>query len=230
MSGAPTFHVRELGEGSEDVQFMMDAFDSTLPRLAAIGSGGQWGSVPASERSNVNDLLKSLGQARRYRSTGEGDPIWFFIIETEIPSTALDELPASVHVRTSNDKKFLAVGCVKLSEGICPHYIRGHFDKDIIRKELEGNTDYLYLEALITDYRTGSWRKGSGAALVEYSRHFCRGRGKTVLYLDAYAGNDGKLVKWYETQGFSVVIEVEHPTPTGSKWPGAILRMDVIEQ
>jgi GNAT superfamily N-acetyltransferase len=73
--------------------------------------------------------------------------------------------------------------------------MRAHFGKDTIKKELDGKKDYIYLEALITDYRTGAWRKGAGAALIEHARQFCRDRGKKTIYVDAYAGNGRKLVK-----------------------------------
>ncbi|KAI1439134.1 acetyltransferase [Xylaria sp. CBS 124048] len=231
MSSPPTFrfHVRRLDEGPEDIQFLIASFDAALPYLAAIGSADQWRSQPFSERPDVADQLKELEQVRRYQRTGDGDPIQMFIAEAEIPPSAVDELPASVHVRTAIDKKkLLAVGSVRLLEGICPAYVRAHFDQDPIRRELDGATDYVYLEALITDYRTGSWRKGSGAMLVEYARQFCREKGKKALYLDAFAGNGRKLVKYYEKQGFSVVDDFEHPVPNGSKWPGALLRMDIV--
>ncbi|KAI0399324.1 acetyltransferase [Xylaria palmicola] len=230
MSARPNFHIRGLGEGPEDGQFILDAFDSTLAQLADIGSGGQWGSQPVSERPNFEDRIKVYEQAKRYQATGEGDPILVFVIEAEIPSANLDELPASVRVRTDDaGKRFLAVGTVMLSEGICPGYIRCQFDKEPIKKALDGTQDYIYLEALFTDHRTGPWRKGAGAALIEHSRKLCQERGQRVLYLDCYAGNERKLVKYYERQGFSAVDGFEGPKPDGSIWPGMVLRMDIPE-
>ncbi|KAI3342335.1 acetyltransferase [Ustulina deusta] len=228
MSTTPTFHVRGLDEGLGDGQFMIDAFDASLPHLAAIGSGGQWGTESFSERHNAEDRIKAVQQALRYQSTGEGDPILIFVVEAEIPFSAVDEPPASVRVRTGEaGKKLLPVGTATLSEGIHPGYVRAQFHRDAIKKELDGTRDYLYLEALITDFRAGPWRKGAGAALVEHARQVCRERGRRVLYADAYAGNDRKLVRYYEKLGFSLVDYFESPTPDGSTWPGAFLRMDV---
>ncbi|KAF2968370.1 hypothetical protein GQX73_g5231 [Xylaria multiplex] len=195
MASASPFHVRDL-EGPKDVKFLIEAFDASLPQLASIGSGGQWGSQPFSERPTTKDRIKIFEQALRYQLTGEGDPIRLFIIEAEIPSSAVDELPEPVHIRTDDaGKKFLAVGSMMLSEGMYPHYVGRHFDNDAIRKELDGTRDYLYLEALITDFRTGPWRKGAGAALIEYARQYCREKGKPILYGDCYSGNNRKLVK-----------------------------------
>ncbi|KAI1162986.1 acetyltransferase [Nemania serpens] len=228
MSTTPVFHVRGLYEGPEDGQFMIDAFDASLVQLAAIGSGGQWGSEPFSARSNAGDRIKVFEQAKQYQTTGEGDPIRLFIVEVEIPASATTDLPDSVRIRTGEaGEKFLAVGYVMLSEGICPPYMRQLFDKDTIRKELDGTKDYIYLEALITDFRTGAWRKGAGAALIEHARQFCRERGKSIIYLDSYAGNDRKLVKYYEKQGCTVVDDFAGPNASGSIWHGTFYRMDV---
>ncbi|TGJ79582.1 hypothetical protein E0Z10_g9178 [Xylaria hypoxylon] len=228
MPNTPTFHIRGLIEGSSDIQFIVDAFDASIPQLASIGSGGQWGSEPFSERSNIGEKIKIFEQAQRYQLTGEGDPIRIFVIEAEIPSSAVDELPASVRVRADDTgKNFLAVGSVMLSEGMYPPYLRPYFDKDTIKKELDGTRDYIYLEALITDYRTGPWRKGAGAALIEHSRQFCHERGKPILYVDSYGGNDRKLVKYYEAQGFLVVDDFEPLKPDGSKWPGVFYQLGI---
>ncbi|KAI1423677.1 acetyltransferase [Xylaria sp. FL1777] len=230
MSARPTFHIRGLEEGLGDDQFMIDAFNASLVHLASIGSGGQWGSEPFSERPDVEDRAKIFKQALRYQTTGEGEPRLIFIIEAEIPSSAVDELPASLKVRTDDaGRKLLPVGTVMLSEGIYAHYMSHFFHQDPIKKELDGTRDYLYLEALITDYRAGPWRAGAGAALIEHSRQFCRERGKRIIYIDSYAGNDGKLVRYYEKQGFSLVDYFEGPKPDGSMWPGAFYRMDVPE-
>ncbi|KAI1116241.1 acetyltransferase [Nemania sp. NC0429] len=208
MSAAPVFHIRGLEEGPEDAQFMIDAFDASLVQLAAIGSGDQWGSVPFSARPNAGDKLKGFEQARRYQATGEGDPIRLFFVEAEIPASAAADLPDSVRIRTGGTgEKLLAVGYVMLSEGLYPPYMRQVFDKDAIRGALDGTRDYIYLEALITDFRTGPWRKGAGAALIEHARRYCRERGQSIIYLDSYAGNGGKLVRYYEKQGCTVVSD-----------------------
>ncbi|KAI1748030.1 acetyltransferase [Xylaria castorea] len=228
MSPTPTFHIRGLRDGLEDDEFMIAAFDASLVQLASIGSGGQWGSEKLVERGVLDERTKVVEQAKRYQSTGEGDPIRIFVIEAEIPSSVdADELPASVHLRTDDaGKRFLPVGSVMLSEGLYPQYMRLHFDKDLIKKELDGTKDYIYVEALITDYRAGPWRKGAGAALLEHSQKYCRERGQRILYLDAYAGNGRKLVKYYEGQGYSLVDNFENnPTPEGAR---VFLRMDLV--
>ncbi|KAI1177700.1 acetyltransferase [Nemania sp. FL0916] len=225
MSGTPTFHIRGLSEGTEDGQFMIDAFDASLAQLASIGSGTQWGTTPFAERDGIEERTKVFEQAQRYQKTGEGDPIRMFIIEAEVPASALAELPESVHVRTGDaGEKFLAVGSVMLSKGMFPQYLRPHLGQEALKKELDGTSEYIYLEGLVTDFRTGPWRKGAGAVLIKHAEDFCRERGQRILYLDSYAGNNGKLVRYYEGQGFRVIDHFEQPVPDGLR---AFYRKDV---
>lgn len=196
-SATPAFHIRPLDfNGMEDIQFLIDSYDASLVQLASIGSGGQWGTQKFAERPDQAEKTKMFEEIKEYYLTGKGKPIRYFIAEVEIPPSAVDELPVSVRIRTDGDgKKFLAVGSVMITEGDCPYYIRLQFDKDSVKTALEGRDDYIYLEGLITDFRTGSWRKGSGAVLIEYARQYCREKGKRSIFLDSYAGNGRKLVK-----------------------------------
>lgn len=231
MSTKPIFHIRGLDDLASDGKFMIDAYDSTLPQLAAIGSVGQWGLEPFSEKRDQAEREKVVRQAKRYQDTGEGDPVRIFLIEAEIDAADLSELPDSVSVRAGAEagKTLLAVGTVMLSEGIYPYYLRPHFNQDAVRNALDGTADYVYLEALITDYRAGKWRKGAGAALIEFSKGYCREKGKRILYGDSYSGNDGKLVKYYEGQGFHVVDYFVAVKPDGSTWPGAFFGAEITE-
>lgn len=175
---------------------MIDAYDASLPQLASIGSGNQWGSTPFAGRSDTEEKIKVFMQAEQYQLTGEGPPVLIFIIEAEIPSAAVSELPSSVQVRQDADgRDLLPVGTMMLSKGLYPHYIEAFFNQEPVKKELDGTRDYIYLEGLITDFRTGIWRKGSGAALIDYARQFCREKGQKILYADAFSGNDRKLVQ-----------------------------------
>ncbi|KAI1324740.1 acetyltransferase [Xylariaceae sp. FL0255] len=225
----PIFLIREAKES--DGQFLADSFDSSVRHLATIGSIGQWGTELFSQRQNASNDKdeKVVRQALRYMSTGEGKPVCVYIAEVEIPSSAVKELPESVHTRTDNEGKFfLAVGTVRLSDDFMPDYVRAFLHQDKLKNELDGKKDYVWLEALITDFRTGSWRKGAGAALIRYSEEYCRRKSMSTLYVDSWAGNNGALVKYYEGQGFSVIDFFEGPKPDGSVWHGAIYKKKVI--
>ncbi|KAI8947812.1 acetyltransferase [Xylaria longipes] len=226
MSTGSVFMIREAVES--DGQFITDAFDATLIQLAAIGSGSQWGSQPFMERADRDEAVRVMQQALRFMSTGEGEPIRIFIAEVEIPPSQVEELPDSLNMRRDSEgRTFLAVGTVRLSEDMMPGYVRKLFVQDPIRQELEGKKDYVYLEALITDFRAGRWRRGAGAALIRHAQEYCLQKSKPTLYVDSWAGNDKKLVKYYEGQGFSVIDYFTGPGRYGGDWSGAVYRMEV---
>lgn len=76
----------------------------------------------------------------------------------------------------------------------------------------------LYVTLLLTSRR----RKGTGvgAALLEHARALAGGLGVGLMRLDCWAGGDGKLGAYYESQGF---------TPTEpfmvKEWKGQVLEM-----
>lgn len=78
----------------------------------------------------------------------------------------------------------------------------------------------LYVNLLVTDRdHKGA---GIGAALLAHARGLARARGVSLLRVDCYAGDDGALVRYYESQGFApterFVVE---------DWPGQVLATTV---
>ncbi|CAG9971692.1 unnamed protein product [Clonostachys byssicola] len=74
----------------------------------------------------------------------------------------------------------------------------------------------LYIKGFITDR---SWAgHGIGAMLLAKARQLARDAGVSVLRVDCYRGDDGKLVKYYESQGFVKTEEFEV-----HGWPGQVL-------
>jgi ribosomal protein S18 acetylase RimI-like enzyme len=77
----------------------------------------------------------------------------------------------------------------------------------------------LYINYLITDPKQGGGR-GLGTMLVEKAKALAKEKGVRVIRLDCYAGGDGKLVRWYESQGFQKQEAFE-----AKGWPGQVLTM-----
>jgi GNAT superfamily N-acetyltransferase len=67
--------------------------------------------------------------------------------------------------------------------------------------------------------------RGTGAALLAHAAAETRRAGVGLLRVDCYAGDDGKLVRYYEQNGF--VREQSFTVPgadgTGKGWPGQVL-------
>ena len=80
----------------------------------------------------------------------------------------------------------------------------------------------MYVKFLLTDR---AWAGcGLGALLLDKARELAREAGVGLLRLDCFAGGDGKLVKYYESQGLT-----KTETFVVEGWPGAVLeqRLDV---
>ncbi|MEU8027250.1 GNAT family N-acetyltransferase [Streptomyces sp. NPDC049099] len=80
-----------------------------------------------------------------------------------------------------------------------------------------------YIHLFVTDRRFKG--VGAGAALLAHAAEQTRRAGISLLRVDCYAGDDGKLVAYYESQGFTRVA----PFTVGEdKWPGMLLARRVL--
>lgn len=77
----------------------------------------------------------------------------------------------------------------------------------------------LFINFLITDPAHGAGRR-VGDLLVGKAKELASEEGVKVIRVDCYNGPDGKLVQWYEKQGFQKV-----ETFVVKEWPGQLLMM-----
>lgn len=189
-----TFHIRDAvpSPSNTDAHFITAAFDSCIPHLSTIDSATQWGTTPLSaarpefttrHATAITEAEKSrLGNYQPEPDSG-APVVRVLIAEAGLP-----------------DGRYLPVGAATLRGGYLPKYV-------LEQKHLEGVTGrlmageegpFMFLEILVTDFSeaTKAYRKGAGAALVEYAREWVRGLGMGVMYVDCWAGNEGKLVKY----------------------------------
>lgn len=78
----------------------------------------------------------------------------------------------------------------------------------------------LYVQGLVTDRRFHG--RGVGSTLLERARTEAAGWGVGLLRVDCYAGDDGRLVAYYESQGFTRTESF-----SVGDWPGQILAMRI---
>ncbi|KAF4784536.1 kinesin motor domain-containing protein [Colletotrichum scovillei] len=233
-------NVRDAGLAPHDADFIVEAFDSTLAPLAALGSGAMWGSQPFSQKDGfVEENLKDVAASERYQTTGEGDALRIFIAEIEVASQAAtraitphdagQDEPGLRYRTTEDGKRYVSVGAAFVRTNWLPGHVKGQFDKEEkIRDELEGKKDgFVYLDVVVTDYRTGRYRKGAGEALIRRAREYGVAEGMQVLYVDAWAGNEKKLNRFYERQGFVVVDGFTFARTGKPAWLGTLMRLDL---
>lgn len=76
--------------------------------------------------------------------------------------------------------------------------------------------DHLYVHLLLTSRRLKGHR--IGARLLAEARAEALRRGLSLLRVDCFAGADGRLIRYYESQGFSKVTTFDV-----NGWPGQLL-------
>lgn len=75
-----------------------------------------------------------------------------------------------------------------------------------------------YIHLLASDRRFKGL--GAGAALLAHAAEVTRRAGVSLLRVDCYAGDDGKLVAFYEGNGF---VRTETFSHGPDEWPGQVL-------
>ncbi|MGW2491584.1 GNAT family N-acetyltransferase [Streptomyces sp. NPDC001606] len=80
-----------------------------------------------------------------------------------------------------------------------------------------------YIHLFATDRRFRG--RGAGAALLAHAAEETRRAGVSLLRVDCYAGDDGKLVAYYESNGF---MRTEAFTVGEEAWPGQVLAKRVL--
>jgi GNAT superfamily N-acetyltransferase len=189
------FRIRDAvpSPANTDAQFITSAFDSCIPHLASIGSATQWGTTPLSSARPdfITRHITSIADAEKYRLSGSGQPVRVLIAEALVPSTTGEG---------EGEDRYVPVGAATLRGGYFPSYVSGQEHlREVTGKALAGEEGgFMYLDILVTDFSeaTKAYRKGAGAALVEFAREWAgRELGLGIMYVDCWAGNGGKLVK-----------------------------------
>lgn len=197
MAETNKFYIREECQNPTDGDFVLAAFDSALPHLAANGSGGQWGSIPFSERPESRQRMYgsvSLSEASRLnQEASEHGRLFIAEVETDRGSGL-----QGLSVRTDgHGNRFLSVAAAGVRDKWWAAYLKTHDSTKAIYEDAMADGKLCYVEVLISDFRTGAARKGAGAALLQRAKAYAISRGAKALYLDCWAGNGGSLVKYF---------------------------------
>lgn len=193
--------VRDGGVVPHDAPFIVEAFDSTIPHLAAIGSGEMWGSLFSEKEGFVEETADDVKKSEAYRTTEEGEALRIFVAEVDVEPAAAPfphsaaECPGLRYRTVDDGTRMLSVGAAFIRDNWLPGHVESQFHVDAIRAELEGNAGFVYIDVLVSDFRTGHHRKGAGEALLRRAVDYGLEKGMKALYVDAWAGNEEKLVR-----------------------------------
>ncbi|KAI1737557.1 hypothetical protein F4680DRAFT_207568 [Xylaria scruposa] len=192
-------HVRSASLGEGDTEFMLAAWDSTLPFLASIGAGEMWGDEPFSQREGQQQEI--IDTIRQSEKDPQNDSRRLLVAEVNSPAEGT-----------------VLVGAAIVRDAL-PYYL---LERPELKGEIEKADSLLFIEVLITDHRARRRHRGAGAALVEAIKRRARSSGKSAVYVDAWAGNGRKLNKYYENLGFKNVGDWSLIRRNGSIWPGTL--------
>ncbi|EME83859.1 uncharacterized protein MYCFIDRAFT_195071 [Pseudocercospora fijiensis CIRAD86] len=199
-----SFLIRPATLEQKDDELLVDFMDSQIAWLSEIGSAEQWGTE--SVRESRPDVGK---RAQEWIERSERENQWglewcrAFVAGAE---TALGNAESTHSIPVS----------ALVLEGKSPEYVRS------ILPEQDEKDPFVYLAYLMSNRKAGVLGKGAGSALIAFAKDRVREAGVLRICLDCFAGNDRKLVKYYESQGFHLIKEFA----AGDKnWPCAVLEM-----
>ena len=219
--------VRDAGTAPDDVDFLVAAFDSTIPQLLKTGNGGQWGATLFSAKDGfAQETRDDVAQSQRYSATGEGQPIRMFISQVE--TTDCSESATSAWTDDTG-RMFTSTGMVTMFEGEFSKHVTGIAALKPHAEAALKAGDFVWIVVLITDYRTGSKRAGAAAALMHKVRAHALQRGMKAVYVDCWTGGSAKLVPYYEKFGYIPIQEYIIKRSSGDDrddWTGMLMRLD----
>jgi GNAT superfamily N-acetyltransferase len=197
MVPTTAFQVRDAGLSPNDTDFLVAAFDSTIPQIVSLGNTGQWGTQPFSKKdgfleATADDIVKS----ESFKETGQGERVRIMVAEVQDFANpgAKDGL-----FRRSDDngRTWLAVGAITIrDEQFASHLLNIKDQQPLISEVIEAGR-FVFIDVIISDHRVGSRRKGVGEALLRAAEDYARDNGKTAIYLDCYTGEgSGKLLQY----------------------------------
>ncbi|KAA8645630.1 hypothetical protein EYZ11_003485 [Aspergillus tanneri] len=184
-----------------DVSVILHLLDKAVEWLVSQDRVGQWGTTPFSEKSRNHERVTE------FATSGLG--VWLAIkVLDDTAMKTVDEDPeqpsTALYFSTDLGVQGIVVGA--LAVGDKTPYVPAVSEPE------------AYVKLLVTDrkYIGG----GIGRRLLDHARALTREAGVSLMRVDCYGGGDGKLVKYYESQGFkrSVTMDVEG-------WPCQVLEM-----
>lgn len=160
------------------VPSVLGLLDTAVKWLVSQDRTGQWGTTPFSENPRREEQL------REFATTGHG--LWLAV---KIPN----DTSMLGHTQQSQAVKREALGVIvgALAVGERSPYVTPVSEPE------------LYVRLLVTDRRCAG--KHIGKRLLDHAYDLARKEGVSLLRVDCYAGGDGKLIRYYESQGFNRV-------------------------
>ncbi|KAF7596137.1 hypothetical protein BBP40_003035 [Aspergillus hancockii] len=202
ISNSKTDEVIIVRATLDHVPAVIHLLDLAVEWLVSLGRVGQWGTVPWSEKP------KSAERIKEFATTCFG--IWLAVKVLD-EEAVLEEPESSATLYTSPGGEFRGIIVGAMAVG----------DKMPYSPPVDEPETYVRL--LVTDRR---WKNhGVGSRLLEHAKKLAREEARvSLLRVDCYGGDDGRLIQYYESQGFERFAAVDV-----DGWPGQVLAMRLAE-
>lgn len=176
---------------ADDVPVVLNILDATVKWLVSRGETTQCGTTPFSE------VPRHTKQLEEYTTTGLG--IWLAIKVAD--GTPIGQ---NQHSKGMNgEAPRTIIGALAIGE-------RGSHVPPVSEPE-------LYVRLLVTDRQCAG--NQIGKRLLDHARDLASKAEVSLLRVDCYAGGDGKLIQYYESQGFKRFESLN----TEGEWPCQVL-------
>lgn len=197
MSSQPHFSLRDATL-AQDEAFIVSTFDASISYLTSIGSQAQWGTTPFLSRPGwLAETSSQIVESEQNSASNITDALRILILEAYVTAIKVEGPDAeAVAVRYADEggdgTPRVAVGFVFVRGNWLPKYLPAAAVSQVGNLYLENS---LYVEVMVSDSRLRDQFHGIGAAMLRGVREWGRSRGKKVLFLDGWAGNERKLIR-----------------------------------
>lgn len=187
------------------VQAVLHLLDTAVQWLVSLDRTGQWGAVPFSENPQRAEQL------REFATTGHG--LWLAIkVANTMPILPQNRISNTEPQTMNREAPGVIVGALTIGE-------RMPYVTPVSEPE-------LYVRLLVTDRQYAG--NQIGKRLLDHARDLASKAGVSLLRVYCYAGGDGKLIQYYESQGFKRFESLN----TEGEWPCQVLaqRLDEMKE
>lgn len=178
-----------------DVDFLTEAYFSTIPHLQRIGVPDQFGNQTFVDRSAIIDIARgNIDLASRFRNGSDDNRLVIFVCESDVYLLDLGRDQCSWRMNDYG-RPLVKTGWLMLLDEELPANLKLLPYFAAFRAQNFTASDFVYIDALVSDYRTAAYRKGTGTALIEDVERYAQQHRKRFIYVDCYSGGPRSLVE-----------------------------------
>ncbi|KAF3288781.1 hypothetical protein TWF970_005836 [Orbilia oligospora] len=203
MSPTNTFKFRPATLAAGDDRWFVEAWDSTLPYLASIGSTSQWQYIPSNLPGAVSKVKKMVEDSD--------------LSSQKYPISSPEVLSEHGVPPLDWDKAYVAEIDIKRED--IPIALADRYSNE------QGEIVTIPVGAMVLQGRSpeaGKLAKGSGSALLNIAKEEVKRLGLKRLCGDCWRGNGRRLVGYYDGQGLKAIGDFDVPKNEQDSWEGAV--------